>query len=189
MDAVTATTHMTAAEFLELPEDPTARRWQLIEGELVVSEPTWSHCDSQATILSELRVWTRAAPDRGRVNLPIDVQLDDRNVYAPDVVWYREGRAPERGDRPPYPIPDLAVEVRSPSTWRFDIGSKKRNYERHGAAELWLVDTAADVVLVFRRSTATSPVFDVSLELTAADTLVSPLLPGFALPVGDVFAG
>ena len=80
MDAVTATTHMTAAEFLEIPEDPTARRWQLIEGELVVSEPTWSHCDSQGTIFSALRVWTRAAPDRGRVNLPIDVQLDDRNV-------------------------------------------------------------------------------------------------------------
>ena len=47
--------------------------------------------------------------------------------------------------------------------------------------------TAADVVLVFRRSTAGAPQFDVSLELTAEETLTSPLLPGFALPVGAIF--
>jgi Uma2 family endonuclease len=68
-----------------------------------------------------------------------------------------------------------------------DIGAKKRNYERHGVAELWLVDTAADVVLVFRRSTAKTPTFDVSEELDAAATLTSPLLPGFALAVAEIF--
>ena len=59
--------------------------------------------------------------------------------------------------RAPYPAPDLAVEVRSPSTWRFDIGRKKENYERYGVGELWLVDTAADVVFAFRRSTRRRP--------------------------------
>ena len=62
-----------------------------------------------------------------------------------------------------------------------------RNYERHGVAELWLVDTAADVLLVFRRSDPKVATFDVSLELTAADVLASPLLPGFALAVSEVF--
>lgn len=85
-------------------------------------------------------------------------------------------------------MPDLAVEVRSPSTWRFDIGAKKANYERHGLAELWLVDTAADVVLVFRRSVPDATRFDISLELTSADALTSPLLPGFSLLVGEIFA-
>ena len=104
-------------------------------------------------------------------------------------MWYAAGRGPGRHDDRPYPVPDVAVEVRSPSTWRFDVGAKKANYESHGVAELWLVDTAADVVLVFRRSTAKAPHFDVSLELTASDTLSSPLLPGFSLPVGEIFAG
>ena len=44
-------------------------------------------------------------------------------------------------------MPDIAVEVRSPSTWRYDIGAKKSGYERRGLPELWLVDTRADEVL------------------------------------------
>ena len=103
-------------------------------------------------------------------------------------MWYSEGRVPSRDDRGPYPVPDLAVEVRSPSTWRFDIGRKKDNYERHGVAELWLVDTAADVVFVFRRSHPQAPHFDVSLDDGSDQTLTSPMLAGFSLPVGEVFA-
>ena len=51
-------------------------------------------------------------------------------------------------------MPDLAVEVRSPSTWRYDVGAKKDGYERHGLPELWLVDTEARSVLVYRRARA-----------------------------------
>ncbi|MEJ7825065.1 MAG: Uma2 family endonuclease [Solirubrobacteraceae bacterium] len=188
MTAVTVTARMTADEFLALPGDETGRRYQLIEGELVVNEPTWMHSCSQGTILFALRSWTSAESGRGQTGLPIDVRLDERNVHGPDVVWYRDGRVPARSDSPPYPVPDLVVEVRSPSTWRFDIGAKKANYERYGVADLWLVDTAADVVLVFRRSQPTAPLFDVSLELGAGDTLASPLLPGFTLAVGEIFA-
>ncbi len=53
------------------------------------------------------------------------------------------------------------VDVRSPSTWRYDIGTKKSVYEREGLPELWLVDTDAGVLLVFRRSTPKAPSFDV----------------------------
>jgi Uma2 family endonuclease len=187
MDAVTATEQMTAAEFLARPLDPASERWELIDGELVMSQPQWTHNDSQGTIFFALKSWVRGAPDRGRVGLPLDVQLDERNVYEPDVVWYRDGRAPVRGDRAPFPVPDVAVEVRSPSTWRYDIGVKKSNYERHRVGELWLVDTAADVVLAFRRSAPAVRRFDVSLELGSGDTLTSPLLPGFSLAVEEIF--
>jgi Uma2 family endonuclease len=84
-------------------------------------------------------------------------------------------------------MPALAVEVRSPSTWRYDIGAKKSAYERNGLTELWLVDTSADEILVFRRSAAASPSFDVSLELGCGDTLSSPQLPGFTLALAALF--
>lgn len=95
--------------------------------------------------------------------------------------------APGRHSKPPSPMPDLAAEVRSPSTWRYDIGAKKSGYEREGLRELWLVDTAADEVLVFKRSAAEAPSFDLALQLGTADALGSPLLPGFALPLADLF--
>ncbi len=189
MSSVPTAERMTADEFLALATRGDGRRRQLVDGELVVNEPTWTHSDSQLAILTALRVWSRAGDARGAVNLPIDVKLDQRNVYAPDVVWYRDGRSPQRGDPAPYPLPDIAVEVRSPSTWRHDIGAKKANYERRAVAELWLVDTAADVVLVFRRSSPAAPTFDISEELGTDATLTSPLLPGFALPVAEIFGG
>ncbi len=68
-----------------------------------------------------------------------------------------------------------------------DIGAKKSGYERAGLPELWLVDTAADEVLVFRRSRPGTPTFGVSLELTNQDTLTSPLLPAFELPLSSLF--
>jgi Uma2 family endonuclease len=43
-------------------------------------------------------------------------------------------------------------------------------------------------VLVFRRSRPDAPRFDVSLELGSGDSLTSPLLPGFSLPVDEIFA-
>jgi len=187
MDPMTATRQITAAEFLAMPLSQTAARHELIDGEIVVSEPTWRHNDAQIVVLEALLIWVRAGAGRGRAGLPLDVELDDRNVHAPDLVWYREGRVPALSDQPPYPVPDLVVEVRSPSTWRFDIGAKKANYERHGTPELWLVDTAADAVLVYRRSNPAQARFDRSAELAAGETLTSPLLPGFALPVGDIF--
>ena len=120
--------------------------------------------------------------------MPLDVKLDDRNVFGPDLLWYAEGRAPGRHAPRPSPLPDLAVEVRSPSTWRYDIGAKKSAYERAGLAELWLVDTAASEVLVFRRSSPRAPSFDVSLELAVGDELTSPQLPGFTLALSSLFA-
>ena len=66
-------------------------------------------------------------------------------------------------------------------------GMPLTGYERHGLPELWLVDTAADEALVFRRSGAAATTFDVSLELTRGDTLTSPLLPGFSLPLASLF--
>lgn len=185
MDGVTTVERMSADDFLAMPEDRVRR--QLIDGEPVVTEPTWEHNQAQIAIAFALREWSGAQQSRGVAGLPLDVKVDERNVYGPDVVWYRKGRSPQRGDRPPYALPDLAVEVRSPSTWRYDVGAKKTNYERRGVAELWLVDTAADVVLVFRRSSPEAPTFDVSEEFDSDSTLTSPLLPGFALRVATVF--
>lgn len=188
MGAVDTAGLMTAEKFVSLPVPDHGRPWNLVDGEVVVNSASWRHQEAADTILVALRTWSQAAAGRGSAGSTIDVQVDERNVYAPDVWWYSADRLPSADAPAPYPMPDLAVEVRSPSTWRHDIGAKRVGYERHGLRELWLVDTEARTVLVFRRTRPGWDRFNISLELGESEALTSPLLPSFSLPVLEVFA-
>jgi len=187
MTAVPVAQRMTAEDFLALPVQERGWLWNLVDGELVVNDPAAFHGHVQTNLLFALETWARAEAGRGATVFPRDVRLDEHNVFKPDVLWYSQERIPDPHSPPSYSMPDLAVEVRSPSTWRYAIGAKKAGYERHGLRELWLVDTEAASVLVFRRSRPGGPRFDVALELEGADELASPLLPGFALGLDEVF--
>ena len=61
-----------------------------------------------------------------------------------------------------------------------DLGVKRQLYVRAGVGELWLVDPQAKTL---------TRVFSDDRETLhrAADTVTSDLLPGFALPLADVF--
>ena len=185
MTAMSVAAVMTADEYLALGEGHP--RTQLVEGEVILNAPQLPHQLVCTDLEVALAIWSRAAPDRGLAIRPLDVRLNDRNVYNPDILWYAEDRAPRRGDRPPYPMPNIAVEVRSPSTWHYDVGVKRRVYEQQGLPELWLVDIRAETVLVFRRSAPDAPSFDIALELERDEQLTSPQLPGFALELSEVF--
>jgi Uma2 family endonuclease len=187
MTAVPATQRMTAEEFLAIPFSKERRYVQLVEGEVIVDAPRALHQWVAGELLYRLMHWARSGSGRGTVWHALGVKLDERNVFQPDILWYRENAGPDIHSRVPTPLPQLAIEVRSPSTWRYDIGAKKATYEREGLQELWLVDTAASEVLIFRRSVAEAPGFDVALELERDHVLTSPQLDGFELPLVELF--
>jgi Uma2 family endonuclease len=153
-----------------------------------VNEPKAIHMLLQLRLAFALHGWVEGGEGRGLALLPTDVRMDEFNVYGPDLLWFREQRVPADLDGYPEHVPDLCVEIRSASTWRYDVGAKKRVYEAGGLAELWLVDDSAETVLVYRRSGPGVPTFDVALELGRGETLSSPMLPGFALSVEELFA-
>lgn len=188
MDAMHVAKRMTADEYLALPQAEYGRPWSLVDGEVVVNDPSWLHQVIVQRFHNALYAWSIAQAGRGTVAWPVDVEVDDANVYAPDLHWYADGRAPMLHDERPYPMSDKAVEVRSDSTWRHDLGAKRAGYERAGLPELWLVDTKNHLILVFRRSSPEASQFAVAFELSADDTLTSPQLPGFELPLVTVFA-
>src|SRR5215217_9149298 len=162
-------------------EDP--RRTELIDGVVIVNQPSVLHQRVCARIHRALEAWTGSDHGRGEASWPLDVRLDDGTVLAPDVLWFAEPLPPAATRAPR--LPELAVEVRSGTTWVYDVGPKRALYERHGLLELWLADTASRTVLVYRRSGPKTG-FDVALELGGADSLTSPLLPGFAAAVVEL---
>ena len=186
MTAMPVIQRLTAEEYFAISSE---ERWtQLIEGEVVVNQPSVRHQVLVQRLLVALTSWASQGTGRGMAFLPLDVVLDEHNVYAPDVLWFTEGRAPSQELARAEELPDLAIEVRSAATWRYDIGVKKATYERRGLPELWLIDGDADTVLVFRRSAPGEQSFDVALELQSGETLTSPLLPGFTLAIDELVA-
>ena len=177
---------MTAERYYEITVE--GDRKQLVDGRIVVNEPKGIHAMLQFRLAVALGNWAQAREGRGLAMMPTDVRMDEFNVYGPDLLWFREERIPADLDGFPEHVPDLCIEIRSPSTWRHDVGAKKRVYEAGGLAELWLVDDVAETVLVYRRSQPGAPTYDVALELGRGDTLVSPMLPGFALSLDELFA-
>jgi Uma2 family endonuclease len=177
---------MTAEQYYDVTVE--GDRKQLVDGRIVVNEPKAVHMLLQLRLAFALHGWVRGGEGRGLALLPTDVRMDEFNVYGPDLLWFRQERIPADLDGYPEHVPDLCVEIRSPSTWSHDVGAKKRVYEAGGLAELWLVDDAAETVLVYRRSAPGCPNFDVALELGRGETLGSPMLPGFALSLEELFA-
>jgi Uma2 family endonuclease len=183
MDSMAVAQRMTVAEFFERPDE----RWAtLVDGEVVVSPPRLTHQRIELVLTMALVRWTEARPGRGEATLPLGVVLDEHNYYEPDVLWFRADREPGLKTWL-QPLPDIAVEIRSPSTWRYDIGPKKRRYEQHGLPELWLVDTDVAEVFVFRRSVPDAEEFDVVLQLERGESVTSPQLRGFELALDDLF--
>lgn len=179
--------NMTAAQFFatthQLP------RAQLIDGELiVVDSPAARHNRIIFELVYRFGRFSESQPGAGELGAAANVPLDDENVYVPDLWWVPEAQRLSSDESRFTVPPPLVVEVRSPSTWRYDIGTKLRHYESSGVSEVWLIDTAADVVLVYRRSHADSPTFDVALELTVEDTLTTPLVPGWKVDLGTLFS-
>jgi Uma2 family endonuclease len=177
--------HMSADHYLATG-DTRPRRTELVSGEVCVNSPRALHQLIISYLVVEITLWIRGGPGRGKVPLTMDSRLSDSDVFAPDVLWLREGRLTSDIPFLTGP-PDLVAEVRSPSTWKRDTGVKKDRYEASGLPELWLVDTSQNRVLVYRRSVETVAHFDIELVLDSADILTSPMLPGFELVVAKIF--
>ena len=181
-----AVTPMTAEQYHAWSVE--GDRTQLVEGEVIVNDPKPMHAVLQGELLFVLGAWIRAGEGRGLAIPPTSLTMDERNVFGPDILWFSEENIPPDLYEYPEHVADLCVEIRSPGTWRYDVGAKRAVYERGGLPELWLVDDRAQSVLVCRRSAPAEPTFDVALELACGEALTSPQLPGFALSLDELFA-
>jgi Uma2 family endonuclease len=139
-------------------------------------------------LFHRIRVWVDAHPVGEVFVAALDVLFSDVDVVEPDILYVSHERAREvmtplniRG------VPELVVEIGSPSTRRRDETIKRRLYERKGVSEYWFVDPEIDVVRVYRH---TGDGFERAVELSrnAGDVLATPLFPGLEMPLDRIFA-
>ena len=162
----------TVRDYLELPEGFPA---QLIRGHLVKSpSPTWGH----QWVVGRLHalLLPLVGPDRVVVS-PIDLFLDRRNVLQPDLLVVREPLGPEvRRAR----NPQIAMEVLSPGTMRYDRVVKPGIYLRHGLDEIWLVDLRGPSIEIRRPGGA--------VRFGPDEEAVSTSVPGLRISAGALLS-
>ena len=137
----------TYEDLLSVPED--GRRYEVLEGELVVSPPPqWRHQQVQWRLA---RFLDRAVPLGFGVAAaaPLDVVLTPHDVAAPDLLFIARDREIIAADNV-QGAPDLVIEVPSETSRKRDTAFKRPVYERHGVRWYWIVDPEEETVRVFQ---------------------------------------
>ena len=177
---------LTVADLDALPEDD--RKYELIGGELYVSRaPHIHHQLVVSNITGTFFVYLSKFP-LGKIAPGPGVIFTEHDAVIPDLVFlsnerYKQVVSPEGKLMA---APDLAIEILSlgADNIRRDRVVKRRLYGEHGVPEYWIVDLFTLSVEIYRLQENGLALVE---TLKVGDTVTSPLLPGFALKVADIF--
>jgi Uma2 family endonuclease len=163
----------TRADYMRLPEGYPA---QLVDG-CIVKEPSptiWH----QWIVRRLLFAFQRHVGEERILPSPLDLFLDDENIFQPDVLVFERPLRVRPEDRE-VEMPVLVAEVLSPSTAARDRGVKTDRYIASGVREVWLVDPREGTIEVVSAGGSRLAV--------AGEVARSDAVPGFAIEVDRLF--
>ena len=135
----------TREAVLALPDD--GRRYELIDGELVVSPaPRGVHQVAVSALERQLYDALRATGAAQVLHSPADITLGEDEILQPDLFVYRTARGGHLLDWRDITALLLVIEVLSPSTAHYDRYLKRLRYQRAGVPEYWIVDLDGRVI-------------------------------------------
>jgi len=116
---------------------------------------------------------------------PLDVYLDDANVFQPDVFFLSTANLSRLQSDGVHGAPDLVVEITSPSNGLLEARRKRPVYARCGVKEEWLIEPTLEQVHQYDFTRAAAK----PIRLVDSDeTFTTPLLPGLVIRAADLFA-
>ena len=186
--AARSNVRLTYDDFVLFPED--GKRHELIDGvHYVTPSPNLGHQELLGRLHLAIGNFLVGRRHLGRVFLsPLDVVLSYYDVVEPDLLFVAGDQQDILTEANVQGPPALVIEILSRSTRKRDEGIKRRLFEAKGVREYWIVDPKGHRVVVFRRQDDGSFPRASDLDAGHAATLETPLLPGFALSIDDLFA-
>ena len=185
MAKMTTKTLLTVEEYAVLDE-PEGVRYELSEGELIVTpSPNFFHNRSRDEFNARLRAFVKGGKF-GEVVSEMDFKLLGETVRRPDVAFISADRLRSIIlEQNPLPVaPDLVIEIVSKNDRAADLLLKVSQYLAAGAKAVWLF--YPNTRLAYRYFPG-----KLEPEVRSADAghaFEEPeLLPGFSIPVAQVF--
>jgi Uma2 family endonuclease len=173
-------TLMSAAQFDQLPQDE-GQKWELLDGELIpVSSATPRHSFIVMELGHSLRLFLRRSA--GVVLPDTEFAIEESRRLRPDLALLSAAQWAQV-DQLKVPVtvmPDIAVEIVSPSESASGLERKVDAYLQAGIAEVWVVYPESRHVLVHSRASIR--------KLDESAVLDSERLPGWSLAVKELFS-
>ena len=136
---------LTYQDYCRIPED--GQRHEILDGEHCVSPaPRTEH----QLVLGRLHAQLFAATEGSSLGLvfvaPTDLQLSEVDIVQPDLMVILQKNLHIITPSKVKGIPDLVIEILSPSTTSHDRQAKKERYRIARVPEYWIVDPDEHVV-------------------------------------------
>ena len=177
---------MTLDEF-DTAEGVEGRLYELSRGEVVVTDvPSPRHGAVVVTLRQQLSEYRVTKPEviygiyaGSECKLLIEPTQSERH---PDIAVYKTPPPGEDASVWSVWVPELVVEVISPSSDHLDYLEKAEDYLLFGVHEYWVIDAKRTLVTVHRRSRGRWQ----KQELRRGDRYPTHVLPGFELGVDAI---
>jgi len=182
----------TPAQFRLWVEEREGRgdvnHYELLHGRIVMNPPAaWPHGRIGARLVTALSQFVRTRHLGEVADSSQGYELPNGDIVEPDVSFISKGRldaATIRDGDFLSVVPDLIVEILSPSTASRDRGEKLGIYEKSGVLEYWQIDPRARRVRVLVASGGQCRE-DQALEGEGA--AASRVLSGFTISLAEIF--
>jgi len=160
--------------------------FQLIDNDLIMSpSPSVLHQRVFVKISNIIAFFSVAYLKGEWFYAPMDVQLDDDNIYQPDILYITEDRRSEIIKERIEGAPDLIIEILSPSNAYYDLRQKKDIYEKHGVKEYIIVDPIQQNAEVHALENGA---YVLKQKAAKTEQLNSLLLAGLTFDLSKIFA-
>lgn len=183
-----ATTVFRKVSYEELQELPRndSRIVELIEGEIFMTpSPNTRHQRAAGRLFRALSDFVERN-ELGEVFIaPYDIVFSKWTALEPDLLFIRKERFSIITEANVQGVPDLVIEVLSPSRKAYDRRKKLIVYEKAGVPELWYFDPedrTAEILELGSRGR-----YVLMARLSGNDAIVTKILPGLSLTLGEVF--
>lgn len=145
----TSKTKWDYASYATIPDD--GRRHEIIDGEHFVNPaPSLYHQTISRRIQFQLYSVIELAELGVVFDAPVDLQLSDHDIVQPDLVVISKAKRHIMTPTKIKGVPDLVVEILSPSNRGHDTQRKRQLYQACQIPEYWIVDPEEHHVLQLR---------------------------------------
>ncbi len=161
--------------------------YEIINGEMIQkSAPTPMHqriCRKLIVILDKFIDEKKS----GEIfQSPIDVYLDEYNKPQPDIIFVSKEKKTIITNDGIMGVPDLIIEIISPTSVIRDRIEKKNLYERMAVQEFWLIDPQYEAIEIHTLQNNRYELFTAATTLEGE--LKSALFEGLTINLTDIFS-